>query len=129
MAHPSGETSKTQTHKTIIHRDFLGKSLTIFNSSLIITRISRTIEMPEFIFIELPSFQVRHGNGTAVYLSFDDLGLMMDLYHEVRKGLESHPLGDMTALLSDAGGQDAVAWQQCNSNKESEARCTPNRIC
>ncbi|ORY59186.1 uncharacterized protein BCR38DRAFT_412893 [Pseudomassariella vexata] len=70
--------------------------------------------MPQFIFIELPSFRVRDMSGHSVNLTPKQLGLAIALYHYVRGGLPTAEYTGLTASLLFAGGEPGV-WTAPNT--------------
>ncbi|KAK6207165.1 hypothetical protein LQW54_007482 [Pestalotiopsis sp. IQ-011] len=70
--------------------------------------------MPQFLFIELPSFRIKDAGGRTVTLSHKNLGLMIGLYHHVRAGLRSTELSDLSASLLFANGVPDV-WTSSNT--------------
>ncbi|KAH8674313.1 hypothetical protein BX600DRAFT_537024 [Xylariales sp. PMI_506] len=71
--------------------------------------------MPQFIFVELPSFNVKDRHGHSVTLSSKQLGLVIALYHYVRSGLATATgPADLSASLLFASG-DPDLWTSANS--------------
>lgn len=70
--------------------------------------------MPQFIFIELPSFRIRDASGHTANLSNKQLGTMIALYHWVRSGIRATDFCDMSASLLFAGGEPDV-WTSASA--------------
>ena len=45
--------------------------------------------MPQFVFIELPSFRIKDVNGHSVSLTLKQLGTLVASYHYVRSGIRT----------------------------------------
>lgn len=61
--------------------------------------------MPQFIFIELPSFRIKDGSGHSVSLNQKQLGLVVALYHYVRSGIRTDDSCELSASLLFANGE------------------------
>ncbi|KAI0128288.1 hypothetical protein BJ170DRAFT_720927 [Xylariales sp. AK1849] len=70
--------------------------------------------MPQFIFVELPSFCIKDMSGRAVNLSYKQLGLIVALYQYVRSGLRTTEFCDLSASLLFAGGEPDI-WTASNT--------------
>jgi hypothetical protein len=70
--------------------------------------------MPQFIYVELPSFRIRDAAGNGVNLNYKQLGTMVALFHYVRSGLQGVDFSDMSASLLFAGGEPDV-WTAANT--------------
>ncbi|KAI2464682.1 hypothetical protein F4781DRAFT_58089 [Annulohypoxylon bovei var. microspora] len=71
--------------------------------------------MPQFIFIELPSFRVKNASGHTVRLNYAQLGLLGALYQFVRSGLRATDQVDLSASLLFADGE-ADLWTATAGN-------------
>ncbi|KAL7627221.1 hypothetical protein AAE478_003997 [Parahypoxylon ruwenzoriense] len=65
--------------------------------------------MPQFVFVELPSFHIKNANGHSVRLNYAQLGLIGALYQFVRGGLRATDQIDLSASLLFADGE-ADLW-------------------
>ncbi|KAI1644062.1 uncharacterized protein F4817DRAFT_347982 [Daldinia loculata] len=65
--------------------------------------------MPQFIFVELPSFRIKNASGHTVRLNYAQLGLVGALYQFVRSGLRTSDQVDLSASLLFADGE-ADLW-------------------
>jgi hypothetical protein len=61
--------------------------------------------MPQFIFIELPSFRIKDKNGHAVSLNYRQLGRIIALLQYVRGGLRTSAYLDLSTSLLFSGGE------------------------
>ncbi|KAI1632549.1 hypothetical protein F4809DRAFT_85447 [Biscogniauxia mediterranea] len=78
--------------------------------------------MPQFLFIELPSFRIKDINGHTVSLSYRHLGLVGALYQYVRRGLAttgSYNI-DLAASIVFAGGETEIWTSSSSSSSSSE---------
>ncbi|KAI1075411.1 hypothetical protein F5B20DRAFT_388521 [Whalleya microplaca] len=63
--------------------------------------------MPQFIFVELPSFRIKDTNGHTLNLNYNQLGLVEALYQFVRSGLRTTEYINLsTSILFAAGEAD-----------------------
>ncbi|KAI5863305.1 hypothetical protein GGS23DRAFT_526942 [Durotheca rogersii] len=65
--------------------------------------------MPQFIYVELPSFRAKGDNGQALRLTYAQLGLVGALYQFARRGLRANDRVDLSASLLFADGE-ADIW-------------------
>ncbi|KAI2602782.1 hypothetical protein GGR54DRAFT_622952 [Hypoxylon sp. NC1633] len=65
--------------------------------------------MPQFIYVELPSFRVKNANGHTVRLNYAQLGLVSALYQFVRSSLRTSDHVDLSTSLLFADGE-ADLW-------------------
>ncbi|KAI2617220.1 hypothetical protein GGS26DRAFT_585324 [Hypomontagnella submonticulosa] len=65
--------------------------------------------MPQFLFVELPSFRIKNANGHSVRLNYSQLGLVGALYQFVRSALRSSDQVDLASSLLFADGE-ADLW-------------------
>lgn len=72
--------------------------------------------MPQFIFIELPSFRIKDAAGHTVNLSTKHMGLMLALYHYIRSGLQTTEFCDLSASLLFSNGEPDI-WTSCNTSE------------
>ncbi|KAI0142970.1 hypothetical protein GGR57DRAFT_495462 [Xylariaceae sp. FL1272] len=61
--------------------------------------------MPQFLFIELPSFRIKDSSNHTVSLSKKHLGRMLSLFQQVRGCLETSTYADLLASLLFSGGE------------------------
>ncbi|KAI1337900.1 hypothetical protein F5Y15DRAFT_425320 [Xylariaceae sp. FL0016] len=61
--------------------------------------------MPQFIFVELPTFRIKDMSGHLVSLSYKNLGLVESLYQVVRSGLRTTSYIDLSACFLFSGGE------------------------
>ncbi|KAI4864237.1 hypothetical protein F4820DRAFT_470674 [Hypoxylon rubiginosum] len=73
--------------------------------------------MPQFIFVELPSFRVKNASGNNVRLNYAQLGLVGALYQFVRGGLRTADRVDLSASLLFADGE-ADLWTAAAGTSE-----------
>jgi hypothetical protein len=82
-----------------------------------------TIEMPEFIFVELLSFKMHkmtdHGPAT-LHLPPPGAGRIMRLYHEIREGLDQAAALNVPVDMV-AKGKSSGRWAFCTSNTTWES--------
>ncbi|KAK8115365.1 hypothetical protein PG999_007434 [Apiospora kogelbergensis] len=60
--------------------------------------------MPQFLFVDLPSFRIRDAQGHGVALTYKQLGRVLAQYQHVRAGLRSTEYADLCASLVFAAG-------------------------
>ncbi|KAI1769994.1 hypothetical protein F4818DRAFT_456005 [Hypoxylon cercidicola] len=65
--------------------------------------------MPQFIYVELPSFRVKNASGNTLRLNYAQLGLVGALYQFVRSGLRTADQVDLSTSLLFADGE-ADLW-------------------
>ncbi|KAK6078975.1 hypothetical protein SCUP234_05901 [Seiridium cupressi] len=63
--------------------------------------------MPQFIFIELPSFRIKDAAGHSVSLNHEQFGFMVALYHYIRTGLQTE-ICNLSASLLFANGEPDI---------------------
>ncbi|KAH9906429.1 hypothetical protein F4778DRAFT_801673 [Xylariomycetidae sp. FL2044] len=61
--------------------------------------------MPQFIFVELPSFRIKTMNGQVLNLNYRQLGLVEALYQFTRSGLQAMDYVDLSASILFANGE------------------------
>ncbi|KAI0165463.1 hypothetical protein GGR52DRAFT_109973 [Hypoxylon sp. FL1284] len=61
--------------------------------------------MPQFLYVELPSFRVKSASGSSVRLNYAQQGLLSALYQFVRSGLRSTDQVDLSASFVFADGE------------------------
>ncbi|KAI5918371.1 hypothetical protein F4810DRAFT_692505, partial [Camillea tinctor] len=76
--------------------------------------------MPQFVFIELPSFRAKDITGHTVNLSNRHLGLVGALYQYVRRGLATADYVDLAASIVFAGGETDI-WTSALSSSTAGA--------
>ncbi|CAJ2510293.1 Uu.00g061930.m01.CDS01 [Anthostomella pinea] len=70
--------------------------------------------MPQFVYVELPSFRIKDSSGHTMNMSYRHLGLVEALYHFVRGGLQTTNYVDLSAAILFAGGETDT-WAATNT--------------
>ncbi|KAI8627301.1 hypothetical protein F5Y19DRAFT_174844 [Xylariaceae sp. FL1651] len=81
--------------KTTKHKDSRDRTTQIFERNA----------MPQFVFIELPSFRIKDKNGNAVNLNYRQLGHVIALLQYVRSGLRTGNYLDLSMSILFGGGE------------------------
>ncbi|KAI1496458.1 hypothetical protein F5X99DRAFT_414069 [Biscogniauxia marginata] len=76
--------------------------------------------MPQFIFVELPSFRIKDFDGHSVNLSYRHLGLVGAIYQYIRRGLATADYVDLSASIVFAGGETDI-WTATTTSQGQHA--------